>query len=43
MSILCILEHGRGRTKVKTEDTSDQQASPGVLHKKRATLESKHL
>ncbi|XP_076178485.1 JIL-1 anchoring and stabilizing protein isoform X3 [Ptiloglossa arizonensis] len=33
-------EHGRGRTKVKTEDTSDQQASPGVLHKKRATLES---
>ncbi|KZC10990.1 Hepatoma-derived growth factor [Dufourea novaeangliae] len=34
-------EHGRGRTKVKIEDSSDQQ-SPGVMHKKRATLEKKN-
>ncbi|XP_076636163.1 JIL-1 anchoring and stabilizing protein isoform X2 [Colletes latitarsis] len=33
-------EHGRGRGKVKIEDSSDQQASLGVMHKKRATLES---
>ncbi|XP_076636162.1 JIL-1 anchoring and stabilizing protein isoform X1 [Colletes latitarsis] len=35
-------EHGRGRGKVKIEDSSDQQASLGVMHKKRATLEKKN-
>ncbi|XP_031846903.1 JIL-1 anchoring and stabilizing protein isoform X2 [Nomia melanderi] len=35
-------EHGRGRTKVKIEDSNDQQTSPGVMHKKRATLEKKN-
>ncbi|XP_053991889.1 PC4 and SFRS1-interacting protein [Hylaeus anthracinus] len=35
-------EHGRGRPKVKTEEPGDQQASLGVMHKKRATLEKKN-
>ncbi|XP_033341488.2 JIL-1 anchoring and stabilizing protein isoform X1 [Megalopta genalis] len=34
-------EHGRGRAKVKIEDSSDQQTSPVQL-KKRATLEKKN-
>ncbi|XP_076280557.1 JIL-1 anchoring and stabilizing protein isoform X3 [Lasioglossum baleicum] len=32
-------EHGRGRAKVRIEDSNDQQTS-SVVHKKRATLES---
>ncbi|XP_017766042.1 PREDICTED: PC4 and SFRS1-interacting protein isoform X2 [Eufriesea mexicana] len=32
-------EHGRGRPKVKIEDSSDQ-VTPSVMHKKRVTLES---
>ena len=35
-------EHGRGRAKIKIEDTSDQQAPSGVMHKKRTTLERKN-
>lgn len=35
-------EHGRGRPKVKIEDSSDQQVSPGVMHKKRAAMEKKN-
>lgn len=38
-NILHYLEHARGRPKTKIEDTSDQ-ATPGTVHKKRATLES---
>ncbi|XP_017799117.1 PREDICTED: PC4 and SFRS1-interacting protein isoform X3 [Habropoda laboriosa] len=32
-------DHGRGRPKVKIEDTSDQ-ATPGAMHKKRGVLEN---
>ncbi|CAL7946608.1 unnamed protein product [Xylocopa violacea] len=32
-------EHGRGRSKVKIEDSSDQ-GTPGAVHKKRVTVES---
>ncbi|XP_076750987.1 JIL-1 anchoring and stabilizing protein isoform X2 [Xylocopa sonorina] len=32
-------EHGRGRSKVKVEDSSDQ-ATPGAVHKKRVAMES---
>lgn len=35
-------EHGRGRGKVKPDDSSDQQTSPGVMHKKRAAMEKKN-
>ncbi|XP_076280556.1 JIL-1 anchoring and stabilizing protein isoform X2 [Lasioglossum baleicum] len=34
-------EHGRGRAKVRIEDSNDQQTS-SVVHKKRATLEKKN-
>ncbi|XP_012151668.1 JIL-1 anchoring and stabilizing protein isoform X3 [Megachile rotundata] len=34
-----IVEHGRGRPKIKIEDASDQ-ATPSAMHKKRAAMES---
>lgn len=34
-------EHGRGRAKAKIEDSSEQ-ATPGAVHKKRATMEKKN-
>lgn len=36
--IINIVEHGRGRPKVKIEDSNDQ-VTPSTMHKKRA-LES---
>ncbi|CAK9799636.1 Hepatoma-derived growth factor [Anthophora plagiata] len=35
-------EHARGRSKVKVEDPSEQQATPGAIHKKRGALEKKN-
>ncbi|XP_076245523.1 JIL-1 anchoring and stabilizing protein isoform X2 [Calliopsis andreniformis] len=35
-------EHGRGRGKIKMEDSSDAQGSPGAVHKRRTTLEKKN-
>lgn len=35
-------EHGRGRAKIKIEDSGDPQGSPGVLHKRRTNLEKKN-
>lgn len=41
MYFIRVTEHGRGRPKVKIEDTSDQ-ATPSAVHKKRAALESEY-
>lgn len=41
ISILHVIDHGRGRAKVKTEDSNDQ-VTPSAVHKKRATVESKY-